>query len=62
MLFARISLDLERRSQVNLGHFLVPSCKYYFTYKRLTLPTLASGITILRAGPHRCALARAVQL
>ena len=45
MLFFWISLDLDLRSQVISWSLLVPSCSIIFTYKKLTPPTLASGIT-----------------
>ena len=45
MLFFWISLDLDLRSQVISWSLLVPSCNIIFTYKKLTPPILASGIT-----------------
>ena len=47
MLFFWISLDLDLRSQVISWSLLVPSCSIIFTYKKLTPPTLASGITTM---------------
>ena len=45
MFFSWISLDLDLRSQVISWSLLVPSCSIIFTYKNLTPPTIASGIT-----------------
>ena len=47
MLFFWISLDLDLRSQVISWSLLVPSCSIIWTYKKLTPPTLASGITTI---------------
>ena len=44
MFFSWISLDLDLRSQVISWSLLVPSCSIIFTYKKLTPPTIASGI------------------
>ena len=52
MFFSWISLDLDLRSQVISWSLLVPSCSIIFTYKKLTPPTIASGITIESVTPQ----------
>ena len=61
MFFSWISLDLDLRSQVISWSLLVPSCSIIFTYKKLTPPTIASGITIIRISCHALSTTAEIQ-